>query len=107
MTPPPTLTERFGQRVRELRRRKNMSLEALGAKCQLHGNFLQKLETGKQTPTLETVEKVSNGLGVPVSQLFTFDEPAPEARKRLKARLDKATEQEIVRLSRVIDATLY
>jgi transcriptional regulator with XRE-family HTH domain len=102
-----TLTARFGQRVRELRRRKNLSLEALAARAKLNSNFLQKLETGKQSPTLDSIEKVSRGLGVPVAQLFAFDEAAQETRKRLKQQIDKASEQEVVKIARILDAALY
>jgi transcriptional regulator with XRE-family HTH domain len=102
-----TLTAQFGQRVRALRRQRNLSLEALAARSKLNNTFLQKLETGRQSPTLDSIEKVSKGLGVPVAQLFAFDEPAPELRKRLKQQIDKATEAEVVKLARLIDAALF
>ncbi len=64
----------FGMAVRETRARFAMSQEALGAASLLHRNYVGAIERGEINPTLRVLLKLSNGLPVPLSELFALFE---------------------------------
>ena len=101
------LTERFGSRVRELRKRRGWSIQKLSEKSGLNSNYLQKVETAAQSISLPYIEKLATGLEMKVQELFAFDEPVAEAKKRLKALVDKANERDVARLVKIIEAALH
>jgi transcriptional regulator with XRE-family HTH domain len=49
----------FGRRLRELRRARGISLETLGERADVNDKYVQAVETGRQSPTLDVVEKLS------------------------------------------------
>lgn len=49
-----------------------MTQAALAENCDLSTNFIALLEGGRNTPSLETLEKLSKALGVPIGRLFDF-----------------------------------
>lgn len=60
----------FGGRVRELRKAKGLSQEELGERADLHRNFVGMLERGERNPTLVTLFRLADGLGVPPADLI-------------------------------------
>ncbi len=107
MTTKQPLTQRFGSRVRHLRKQRGWSIQKLAERSGLNSNFIQKLETGVQSVSLPYVEKLAAGLDITVQELFAFDEPVPEARKRLKVLVDKASEAEVLKLAKILEAILH
>lgn len=98
----------FGQRVRELRKRQRMSLEALGEKSGLNDKFIQAIETGRKAPTIDSIEKLTNGLGVNVKELLLFEDNSAEAmRKRANQLLNRVTDDDLPRVVRMLEAALY
>jgi len=90
------LRRRFGQRLRELRRRKQLSLEALAHEAKLSGKFIQSIETGRQAPTIDTVEKLADGLSVPVGELFVDAPQSPIVlRARARQLIGKASDPDL------------
>ncbi len=59
-----------GRRVRELRVRRGMVIEDLARKCGLSKPYISQVETGKASPSLQTVQKLAQALGVPLTYLF-------------------------------------
>ncbi len=53
----------FGQRLRHLRKRAGMTLEALGAKVGSSASYLSQLENGHREPRLSTVNQLAGALG--------------------------------------------
>jgi transcriptional regulator with XRE-family HTH domain len=99
--PRPTvaLSTRLGRRVRTLRRRKRLSIEALAGQCALHPNSLQRMETGKQAPTLDTIDTLAAGLEVPVDTLFQFKAAGEgEIRKQMMLFINGATHDQLRQL---------
>lgn len=47
-----------------------MSQEELAEKCELHPTYIGQLERGEKNATLESIEKVANGLSISLSRLF-------------------------------------
>ncbi len=60
----------FGQRVRELRTRKNLSQEALAEVCELDRTYIGGIERGERNVSLLNIKKIADALGVPVKELF-------------------------------------
>lgn len=62
--------EVFGQRVRLLREKANLSQEGLAALCGLHRNYVGGIERGERNVSLLNIVLLSRGLGVKVSYLL-------------------------------------
>ena len=63
----------FGQRIVELRRNAGISQDELAFRCNIHRAYMGTIERGEKSATLNTVEKIANGLGVKVKDLFSWD----------------------------------
>lgn len=66
----PTLSQRFGSCVRELRQQTGLSQVEFGEKCGFYQTYLSRLERGQANPTLNAVEVIANALGMTVFDLF-------------------------------------
>jgi len=60
----------LGPRVRELRRERGFTLKDLGRRAGLSHPFLSQLERGLARPSVESVERIAEALGVPVGSLW-------------------------------------
>jgi transcriptional regulator with XRE-family HTH domain len=67
-------SERFGVRVRGLRRERGLTLEGLAERSGVSRAMISKLERGEKNPTLVVAAKVAEGLGVTLSQLVGVEE---------------------------------
>ena len=54
-----------------------MVIEGLARKSGLSKPYISPVETGKASPSLQTVEKLAQALGVPLTYLFLEDNPDP------------------------------
>ena len=53
-----------------------LSQEALADRARLHWTYLSDLERGRQTPTVDVVNRLARALGVTLAEFFApFDEP--------------------------------
>lgn len=66
------IQERLGQKLRRLREEKGVSQEELSKEAGLDRTYVGKIERGKKSPSLNTVEKLGDALGVEVWELFKF-----------------------------------
>ena len=73
------LNERIAERVRELRARQGLSLEALATKSGVSRSMISLIERGESSPTAVVLEKLAAGLGVMLASLFDTPAAAPEA----------------------------
>jgi transcriptional regulator with XRE-family HTH domain len=60
----------FGQRVRELRLKKDFSQEALAELCQLDRTYIGGVERGERNISLLNIHKIAAALGVKARDLF-------------------------------------
>ena len=65
-----TLRNRFGKRLRKIRREKDITQEQLAEIIGVTGEFISNLERGKSAPSFETVEKLAQALEVDVGEFF-------------------------------------
>ena len=59
-----------GQRIRNYRTQLGYSQEKLAELSGCHPTYIGQLERGEKNATLESIEKISNALGVTLSKLF-------------------------------------
>jgi len=108
MAKPVDLRVRFGRRVRELRRHRNLTLEKLGEHAGLSDKFIQAVETGRQVPTVDAIEKLAHGLGVRPAELFAIEETSPRAlRARARELISDASDADIAKIVRLLEAVLH
>ena len=62
----------FGKRVAELRRNAGYSQEKFAFKCGLDRTYIGVVERGEKSPTLNTIVKIANALGISKSELFDY-----------------------------------
>ena len=60
----------FGERVRDLRKKKNISQEELAHLSGLHRTYIGMIERAEKNITLKNIEKIANGLEVSIIDLF-------------------------------------
>lgn len=64
---------RLGARIREERKRAELSQEKLAELVDLSVNYIGYIERGKQAPYLKTLERIAKALDVEVYELFLFE----------------------------------
>lgn len=60
----------FGKKVAEMRKMQHLSQEELADRCNIHRTYIGSIERGEKSPTLNTVEKIANGLNVDIIIIF-------------------------------------
>ena len=64
------LSIEIGQRIRNYRSQQQLSQEELAEKCGLHPTYIGQVERGEKNATLESINKITNGLSISLSTLF-------------------------------------
>lgn len=67
-----SLAERFGNQVKKLRKKRDMSQHYLAKKSGLDLSTINEIENGSREPMLKTVWRMANALGVKMSEMFDF-----------------------------------
>ena len=60
----------FGDRVREIRKKKGLSQEELAYKAGLHRTYIGMIERAEKNITLINIEKIANALDVEIANLI-------------------------------------
>ncbi len=63
----------FGKRVKELRERKSLSVEALAAQANIEFRQLYRVENGEINPSLSTMYAIAKGLEIPFKDLTNLE----------------------------------
>ena len=66
---------RLGEKIREIRKSKNLSQEHVAFSAEISSTFLGQVERGNKKPTIDTLVKISKALDVEIFDLFNFDAP--------------------------------
>jgi transcriptional regulator with XRE-family HTH domain len=64
------LAVRFGRTIRRLRHERGHSQEDFADLVGVHRTYMGSVERGEKVSTLDTVDKLANGLGITLVQLF-------------------------------------
>lgn len=98
----------LGKRIRELRQRKRLSLEALAHRARVNDKYLGAVERGDQAATIDIIAKVAAGLQVELHELFVTEKRSTkELRGRVAALLQEAEGQDLSRVVAVLEAMLH
>lgn len=62
-----------GARVRALRKATGLSQEKLALKSEIDRTYLTGIESGKRNPTVVSLNKIVNALGVSMKSFWDFD----------------------------------
>ncbi len=60
----------FGERVRELRKEKEISQEELADRAGVHRTYIGMIERGEKNITIVNIQKIAKALGVGIRELF-------------------------------------
>ena len=62
----------FGKRIAELRKKAGYSQEEFAFKCDVDRTYIGTIERGEKSPTLNTIAKIANALGISKRELFDY-----------------------------------
>ncbi len=93
---PPSL--KVGERLRELRLERNMSLAELADAAEISKGHLSSVEHGLASITVQTISRLAKGLGVSSLYLLTF--PDEDDRDHVVELVRKLPPQEVAKLRR-------
>ncbi len=71
---------RIGSRIRELRRRRGLTLVRLAERTDLSHPFLSQLERGHARPSMVSLERIATALGTTQVELLAAGPGLPDAR---------------------------
>lgn len=78
-----SLLDKFGKRVRELRKAQELSQEKFGKKSGLHYTYVGAVERAERNLSLGSIKKIADGLNVDIAELFCFSQTSsPESQVR-------------------------
>ena len=60
----------IGKKIKEARNRKNMSAQELASRCNFEKSSMSRLEAGNTNPTIYTLYKISQALGVKMEEIM-------------------------------------
>lgn len=62
---------RVGANIRRLRKAQGISQEELADRAGVHRTFVSQIERAVKSPTLESLDRIARGLGVPLAELVS------------------------------------
>jgi transcriptional regulator with XRE-family HTH domain len=65
-----TLSEQIGSRIRDLRRTKALSQEALADNSGIHRSHMGQVERGENNVTVSTLHKIGSALGLSLADML-------------------------------------
>lgn len=81
-----TLGMQVGERLKGARQKLGLSLRALGEMTGFSASFLSQVELGQTTPSLGSLQKISDALDISLTAVLSADpEPLPVLRKSRRA----------------------
>lgn len=70
-------SNRFGEAVRKARAAAALTQEELADRSGLDRSYIGGVERGERNPTLSVIEKIAEGLGVTLAELFSYSVKGP------------------------------
>jgi transcriptional regulator with XRE-family HTH domain len=67
---PTDIVERFAERLKKVRKEKNVTQVTLSEKAGIETTYLSDLENAKKEPCLRVIDMLATGLGVSMSDLL-------------------------------------
>jgi transcriptional regulator with XRE-family HTH domain len=67
-----TIQQKFGNRVKKLRKNKGWSQEEFADECGLHRTYIGAIERGERNVSLNNIHAIAKALGISVKELFDY-----------------------------------
>ena len=64
------ISSKFGQTLKRIRTKKKMSQGDIARTLEVHRAYISGIESGKRNPTLATIKKLADALGVSADELL-------------------------------------
>jgi len=64
------LISRFGERIRDLRKKRGLTLEEVASLANMSYVYLNEIERAKRNPSLKVINRIAQALKVPMWELF-------------------------------------
>ncbi|MFR7820586.1 helix-turn-helix domain-containing protein [Candidatus Pseudoruminococcus sp.] len=64
------LKKQFGERIKELRKNKDISQEKFALLINMDRTYYASVESGKRNISLENIKKIANGFNISLEELF-------------------------------------
>ncbi len=98
----------IGYRIKQLRKTKGLSQEALSEKIGMSPKYLSSIELGKENPTLDMFIKLAQSLGVDIWELFNYSqEQSLKESKKVLLDLIKGSDKEKLELTAKIIRAIH
>ncbi|HWG56979.1 MAG TPA: cupin domain-containing protein [Gaiellaceae bacterium] len=81
-------TPKVGARVRSLRRERGLTIEQLAAATGLTKGFISQLERDRTAPSLASIARICDALGVRLGHIFEAEPPAALVRRHEREPVD-------------------
>jgi transcriptional regulator with XRE-family HTH domain len=65
-----TISEQFGQVIKDVREKQGMSQEKLAELAEIDRTYVSMIERGKRHPTLEVASRIADALGMKLSEVI-------------------------------------
>lgn len=65
-----TIFKQLGENLKKIRAKRKLSQGALARLLEVDKGYISNIENGKKNPTLATIERLANALGVSVDELL-------------------------------------
>jgi len=73
-----TKMEEYGNKIKEVRNKKKMTLKDLSEKCDLSVAFLSQIERGLASPAISSLKSIANALDLDLSDFFDVPAKKPK-----------------------------
>jgi transcriptional regulator with XRE-family HTH domain len=80
----------FGNNLKILRRQKQMTQKGLSEKVGVSGNYISMIERGLKNPSLSIINRIAQGLQVPLPELFSGPDPGNDIKKKIELLIEKS-----------------
>lgn len=89
--------KKLGKRIKELRKNAGLTQEQVAERIEMEQNTISVIESGRNFPTLVTLEKIANVLNVELSDFFVYDyfEDIESIRGNIQTRLSQMNDTKI------------
>ena len=105
------ITAETGQRIRHFRQLRGISQEALALKIGMSPAYLGHLERGLKCPTIDTLHRITDALGISLSDFFSCDnlDSTREQETRIQLAMRQIPPHKMEHIVKIIEemAALY
>jgi transcriptional regulator with XRE-family HTH domain len=95
------MKKQIGLRLKEIRKRRGLSQEALAERAETSPNYLSRMERGTENPTLDMLIKIAVALEVELWELFDYKHKTntKELREMLKGFATEVKDEEKLQIA--------